>query len=102
MVTCIAVSEAKHLGRRRRERSGSASPRSALAAGGVDQLARGLDCIAMSASMNWMPWKSAIALAELLALLDVADGDVERALGDAERLRADRRAGCGRACAARS
>ena len=39
--------------------------------------------------MNWMPWKSAIALAELVALLDVGDGGVERALRDAERLRAD-------------
>ena len=49
--------------------------------------------IAMSASMNWMPWKSAIALAELLALLDVVDRGVERALRDAERLRADRQPG---------
>ena len=47
----------------------------------------------MSASMNCRPWNSAIGLAELLALLDVARGVVERALGDADRLRADREPG---------
>jgi len=31
-------------------------------------------CMAMSASMNWMPWKAAIGLAELLPLLRVAHG----------------------------
>ena len=43
--------------------------------------------------MNCTPWKSLTRLAELAALLDVADRHVERALGDADRLRADAEAG---------
>ena len=49
--------------------------------------------IAMSAIMNCRPWNSAEPLAELLALLDICDRHVERTLGDADRLRTDRRAG---------
>ena len=44
--------------------------------------------MAMSASMNWMPWNAAIGWPNWLALLGVADGGVERGLGDAHRLRA--------------
>ena len=39
--------------------------------------------------MNWVVWKSAIALAELLALLGVVDRLVEAALRAAERAGAD-------------
>ena len=38
----------------------------------------------MSASVNWVAWKSAIGLAELLALLGVFDRLVEAALGAAK------------------
>ena len=43
----------------------------------------------MRASWNCTPWKSRDRLAELLALLDVLDGVIERALREAEHLRAD-------------
>ena len=43
----------------------------------------------MSASVNWVAWKSAIGVAELLALLGVFDRFVEAALGTAERAGAD-------------
>ena len=43
----------------------------------------------MSASMNWVFWKSAIGCAELLALLGVGDRLVEAALGAAEAAGAD-------------
>ena len=45
--------------------------------------------VAMSAIMNATPWKRADRLAELLARLGVGHGRVVRALGDAERERAD-------------
>ena len=44
----------------------------------------------MSASRNCRPWNSAIDVPELLALLGVAEGEVEGALGDADGLRGDR------------
>ena len=47
--------------------------------------------MAMSASMNWMPWNARDGLVERPALPRVADGRVESGLGDAHRLRADRR-----------
>ena len=56
----------------------------------------------MSASMNCTPWKSADRLAELLAVLGVGDRRVQRALRDADRLRADRRAGVVERAPARS
>ena len=40
--------------------------------------------------MNCRPWKSAIGLPNCCALLGVAQRVVERALGDADRLRGDR------------
>jgi hypothetical protein len=43
----------------------------------------------MSASVNWVFWKSAIGCAELLALLGVFDRLVEAALRAAERAGAD-------------
>ena len=43
----------------------------------------------MSASFHWIAWKSPMRLTELLALLRVAARDVERRLGDADRLRRD-------------
>jgi hypothetical protein len=43
--------------------------------------------------MNCMPWNSAMFLPNCLTLLDVGHGLVERALGDADGLGADRDAG---------
>ena len=43
----------------------------------------------MRASWNCTPWNSPIGLAELLALLHVRDRVIERALREAEHLRAD-------------
>ena len=43
----------------------------------------------MSASLNWIAWKSAIRLSELLALEGVRARGVERCLRDADRLCGD-------------
>src|SRR3954463_125520 len=40
--------------------------------------------VAMSASLNWIAWCWAIGFAERLALLAVAQGELEGALGDAD------------------
>ena len=47
--------------------------------------------VAMSASMNWRPWKSASREPNCLRSLHVARRELERAAGDAERLRAHER-----------
>jgi hypothetical protein len=91
-VTSIAVSEAKVLAALDRNvRSGS--PRSALALRGVDQVARGRDLHGHVGQHELHALEVGDGLAELLALLDVGDRGVERALRDADGLRADHRAG---------
>ena len=101
MVTSIATSEAKHLA------AAEMKPRFGLAAlgaggGGVDHQPRGLDLHRHVGEHELHALEVGDRLAELLALLDVGDRRVERALRDADGLRADRRAGVVERRAARS
>ena len=63
---------------------GLAARRRSAAARQVSSRAASI-CVAISAILNWMAWKSAIGVAELLALAGVADRGLEGGLGDPDR-----------------